>query len=925
MKKDKDKTKEQLIGELASLRRRITQLTASKAERKQAEENTRVSEIRYYDLFNNMSSGVAVYEARENGEDFVFKDFNHAGEQIDQVKKEDIIGKSVTRAFPGVRDFGLFDVFQRVWRTGNPERFPVSMYQDKRIIGWRDNYVYRLPSGEIIAVYDDVTEKMQMEKVLRESEDKYRTLFESSLTGSFVSELGGKILSTNKAGAAILGFDQPEDVVGRSILDFYKRPEYREHIITEIKNGGIHSFEFEIVMKDGTDKTVLISAFIIQLVGERVLLTSVMDITMRKQTEEILQREKDYTTSILNSVPDMILALNQNAEITYINVALAQFVGIEPGEFLGRPLEQTIKKFELLIPESVSAVMERAYKRLQTGETTSNIEIAIRNPKGEWFPCIYSASGIKGSSGEVLGIVVVINNVSERKQAEKELREAYNIIDRSAIVAFLWKNDAGWPVEYVSNNVKDLFGYTAEEFTSGKVLYAETVHPDDLNRVTKEGNNFSSEEGRERFIHKPYRILARGGKEKWVSGKTEIKRDSEGKITHYQGVIEDVTERKQAEAERIELEQKAQLSSRLASIGEMASGIAHEINNPLAGVIGYSQLLMQKDTSKDTRDDVKLIHDNAQRVAGIVKGLLTFARQSKPERDYVSINEIIENTLALRAYSLKTNNIAISTRLDPELPMIIADGSQLQQVLLNIIVNAETEMKLARGMGNLSIKTERIDDTIRISCKDDGPGIARKHMDRIFDPFFTTRKVGQGTGLGLSVCHGIIAEHNGQLYVESTKGSGATFIVELPIVTEPEQLELAEPDIEQAQIATEARILVVDDEPVVLSLLSQLLSNEGHRVDTIDNAGEALKMLDTKRYSLILLDIKMPGMSGIEFYKHLQKRAASLARRTVLITGDVMGADTRQFLSRTKAHYITKPFDAEQLKKEINRILAEGT
>jgi len=227
---------------------------------------------------------------------------------------------------------------------------------------------------------------------------------------------------------------------------------------------------------------------------------------------------------------------------------------------------------------------------------------------------------------------------------------------------------------------------------------------------------------------------------------------------------------KKAEAERIELGRKAELASRLAAVGEMASGIAHEINNPLTSVIGFAQLLMRKDTPEDIRQDVTIIADGAQRVASIVKRLLTFARQRKPERKYININEIIEATLDLRAYEMETNNIEGSTQLAPDLPWTMADTSQLQQVFLNIIINAETEMKLAHGRGNLLVKTETIDNTIRISFNDDGQGIAKENLERIFEPFFTSREVGQGTGLGLSVCHGIITEHGGKIYAKSKLG-----------------------------------------------------------------------------------------------------------------------------------------------------------
>ena len=385
-------------------------------------------------------------------------------------------------------------------------------------------------------------------------------------------------------------------------------------------------------------------------------------------------------------------------------------------------------------------------------------------------------------------------------------------------------------------------------------------------------------------------------------------------------VFRDITERKRAEVEKKEMEQKVQLSDRLASIGEMASGIAHEINNPLTGVIGFSELLMEKDVPEDIRKDLEIIHDGSQRVAGIVRGLLTFARQHKSERTYSDINQLVDNTVALRAYALETSNIRVAVVLDPDLPWTMADAGQLQQVFLNIIINAETEMKKACGKGNLIIKTERIADTIRISFKDDGPGIAKENIGKVFDPFFTTKEVGEGTGLGLSLCHGIITEHSGQLYAESEPGKGATFIIELPAVAEEEREELTGPADEPVKIAG-ARILVVDDEPTILEFLSHLLAAEGHQVETADNSSDALEMIRSRRYSLILSDIKLPDMSGIELYQHIKKIAPSLTKRVVFITGDVTGSDTRKFLTENKAPYVTKPFDIKQLKEELNRIL----
>ena len=258
----------------------------------------------------------------------------------------------------------------------------------------------------------------------------------------------------------------------------------------------------------------------------------------------------------------------------------------------------------------------------------------------------------------------------------------------------------------------------------------------------------------------------------------------------------DITERKQAEEREKELQQELYLSSRLASIGELAAGVAHEINNPLTGIVGFSQRLLRKSTDEEAsqdleimrRDllsqDLQIIHNEAQRAAKVVENLLTFARRRQPKKQYSDVNEILQSALELRAYELKTSNIEVITHLAPSLPQIMVDFHQIQEVFLNIILNAEQVMTEARGGKRLTIETEEKKGYIRTTFTDNGPGIPAEHLVKIFDPFFTTRGERGGTGLGLSACHGIVTEHGGKLYAKSKPGKGATFFVDLPISTE---------------------------------------------------------------------------------------------------------------------------------------------
>ena len=388
-------------------------------------------------------------------------------------------------------------------------------------------------------------------------------------------------------------------------------------------------------------------------------------------------------------------------------------------------------------------------------------------------------------------------------------------------------------------------------------------------------------------------------------------------------VIQMEAEKKEAEEERRKLEWKAQQASRLASVGEMASGIAHEINNPLTGVVGFSKILADRGGwPEGVQEQLEVINSGATRVADIVKRMLTFARQQKPVRELTYINEVIENCLALRKYELETGNIKLIRRLDPELPLTVVDAGQLQDVFMNIIVNAEKSMRQAHERGNLSIRTEAMNDIIRVSITDDGPGIAKENLDKIFNPFFTTREVGEGTGLGLSLSYGIIREHNGKIYAESELGKGATFTVELPILSVEEGGEKSTELLEEAETTTRVKILVIDDEPTILLLLREFLVREGHEVETADNCQDALERARVNRYGLILCDIMMPGMNGAQLYRAIIKEIPSLARRFIFITGDAIGAETSHFLSEAGRLYVTKPFDLVEVKKVINQMLS---
>jgi two-component system, NtrC family, sensor kinase len=380
------------------------------------------------------------------------------------------------------------------------------------------------------------------------------------------------------------------------------------------------------------------------------------------------------------------------------------------------------------------------------------------------------------------------------------------------------------------------------------------------------------------------------------------------------------------------LQQQLIQSEKLSAIGELISGIAHELNNPLTGVMGYSQLLqLRKDLDDRARDSLLKINNLALRCQKIVKNLLSFARKQKPERRLSDINEILDRTVELRNYELQVNNIEIFRDLDRELPKTIADAHQLQQVFLNVVTNAEQAMLDSNGRGKLMIRT-RADipgGRIAVEITDDGPGIPEPILTKIFDPFFTTKEVGKGTGLGLSLSYGIIKEHGGNIYARSRMGEGSTFVIEIPIISvlteEPEvPAELMPRALHFENLVRGKKMLVVDDEKYILDFFVEVFQPYPISVDTASNGRAAMEKIRDTSYDLVVTDFKMPQMSGRDLFEWIKNERPSLASRIIFVTGDTVSTETRSFFENNSNRYLAKPFRIEDVKEVIQQTLEDA-
>src|SRR5882724_7262341 len=359
-------------------------------------------------------------------------------------------------------------------------------------------------------------------------------------------------------------------------------------------------------------------------------------------------------------------------------------------------------------------------------------------------------------------------------------------------------------------------------------------------------------------------------------------------------------------------------AEKIAAMGQLLAGVSHELNNPLSTIVGYTQLLLMRVGAGPMAEHLEKIAKSAERCTRIVTNFLALARQHPPERQLAQLNQLVDEAVELLAYSLRIDNVEVVRRLAPDLPQLWADPHQIQQVIVNVLTNAHQALRDVSTRRRLVLTTryERAADRIVLEVADSGPGVPADVRGRIFDPFFTTKAPGQGTGLGLSLCRGIVDAHEGVLRLESTPGGGATFVIELPSggPAETADAHRAETGLEPPPRRT---ILVVDDEPDVAELLTEALLLDGHRVDTVNSGAAALtRILDTS-YDLMFSDMKMPGMSGIELYEEVARRRPGLERRMIFVTGDNLNLGTKQFLDRTGAVSVSKPFHVDAIRRLV--------
>jgi nitrogen-specific signal transduction histidine kinase/ActR/RegA family two-component response regulator len=383
--------------------------------------------------------------------------------------------------------------------------------------------------------------------------------------------------------------------------------------------------------------------------------------------------------------------------------------------------------------------------------------------------------------------------------------------------------------------------------------------------------------------------------------------------------VRDLTVARDAAAEIERQREALHQQEKLAALGSLLAGIAHELNNSLAMVIGHSQMLRETGATPAIEERAAKIQNAAERCARIVRTFLAMARQGKTERRSVTLGETVDAAFELIAYGLRSSGIEVSRDIPPDLPAVFADSDQLHQVLVNLLINAQQALEEKPQPRRIRVAAKLADPSapeILITIEDNGPGVPAEVAPRVFDPFFTTKPMGTGTGIGLAVCRGIIEAHGGSLRLAEPQDGGACFELRIPIAARTDAIPEERRPKRKAATRT-AAVLIVDDDKGLGDLLSEVLTLGGFRCDVANCGRDAQSMIGAHDYDAIVCDIRMPDLDGPALFRWLEAERPQLASRVVFLTGDTLGPSAVRFLAECGRPVLEKPFVPEEVRRAI--------
>jgi PAS domain S-box-containing protein len=636
----------------------------------------------------------------------------------------------------------------------------------------------------------------------------------------------------------------------------------------------------------------------LQIEGQKRFICNLRDLSPEQQHDEEMQEELQRLELAVEGAKLGTWTFDLRTGTTWYSDRSKQMYGVPP------ETEMTAEVIKAAVhPDHWEEVADPYLNGFKQDRVA--VEYRVLCPSGEerW---VYSLGAlIRDEAGNARSVNGIHLDITDRKRAEEELEETRRHLELAVDGAGLgiWTVDPRDGSTWYSDRSRDLWGVDHELRLDAKSMRAY-IHPDDWEKVLEPmrrgfpGDTFNLE----------HRVVWPNGDVRWVQSVGKAIRGPDGVVHTISGIHLDVTDRKRAEAELSRSREALHQSEKLAALGSLLAGVSHELNNPLAAIVGQAEMLEEDSRGTAFEQRAKKISAAADRCARIVQTFLAMARRREPERKPVDPNSLVTDALQLAEYQLRTAGIASSVECDGHVPAILGDRDQLHQVLVNLLINAQQALEASDvPHKQLVIRTSAIEGgRVAIDICDNGPGIAPDLTGRIFEPFFTTKPQGTGTGVGLSFSHGIVEAHGGTLHLLPSE-RGATFRIELP-AAEVVDMEIVEPAVIPAAAQPLRRALVVDDEPDIADTIRELLEREGFLVEVASDGASALMALDRSEFDVVLSDLRMPGVSGPEMYERVREIRPQLLSKIAFVTGDTLGASMDEFLKESGRPVLEKPF-----------------
>jgi two-component system NtrC family sensor kinase len=624
------------------------------------------------------------------------------------------------------------------------------------------------------------------------------------------------------------------------------------------------------------------------------------------------REEQALKAAVVEAAFDSIITIDETGRVLEFNEGAETTFGYPRAEAIGRPIA------ELIVPPHLRERHAQGLRRyLETGERKvlgRRIEVEGLWADGTRFPVELAIAEVHLGNRRLF--TAYLRDITERRQAEQALRDSerqYRAVveDQTELIC---RYDAEFRLTFSNWAHARLFGVEPESLL-GQDLFASV--PAALRGPLREALLALTPENP---IHKGEneKVLSTG-EVRWFAWTNHALFNEAGEQTGYQCVGRDITERKHAEAEIRRQREATHLREKLASLGSLLAGVAHELNNPLSVVVGRAIMLEEEANDLAVRVSLSRLRAAAERCARIVTSFLALAREKPRETRPVDVRNVLDAVLEL-AYGLRSAGVETYREDAPDLPLVLADEDELHQVFLNLLINALQALETVAPPRRLWLRTAAEDGVVRIEVADNGPGVPADLRHQVFEPFFTTKPVGAGTGLGLSVCHGIVVAHGGAITVEESPSGGACFVVTLPACpAEGDTLDPLLPTV----VGAGGDILVVDDEAEVLAVLEEALARDGHRVVTAPDGAAALELLRAGQFDAVLCDLRMPGLDGLGLARELQAVHPDLAARLLLMTGDMLHA-AAALPAELRGRLLEKPLDPGEVRCRVRELAADG-